>query len=288
MNVAFYGVTAWGNAALEHLLDAGVDVWRVFTRTEAGPCPHFPIENFADFARRRGCAVIVDRTPDDDRELLGEMQRQRVDLLISAGFHRKIGTASIAAASLAVNIHPSLLPRYRGSAPSNWVIVNGEQETGVTLHGMTSTFDGGPIYIQRRMPIGTTETAGELRRRQAVMVGEVLSEFLAALRHGSIPPPQIQDEREATTYRAITRDASRVDPTGSVKAILNLVRGTTPWPGPWLEINGTGFDILDAAPAGDSSALPVNSRACESTTVVIPGSDGAVRYHLSASPRTDD
>jgi UDP-4-amino-4-deoxy-L-arabinose formyltransferase/UDP-glucuronic acid dehydrogenase (UDP-4-keto-hexauronic acid decarboxylating) len=286
MKVAFYGVTAWGNTAFARLIEAGFEVWRVFTRTEAGPCPHFPVENFATFARARGCAVVLDRSADDDPSLLAQLAAAKIDLLVSCGYHRKIGAASIAAVGQAINVHPSLLPKYRGSSPSNWVIVNGETHTGVTLHAMTSRLDSGDIFVQQRMSIGSTETAGELRLRQAAVMADVLEQFSNRLRSGTAPRPIPQNDAEAKSYRAITRADARVDPVLPVRTILDLVRGTTPWPGPWLELDGIARGIRRATPIAAPASLPGRVFARSEAAASIAARDGALRYELEpVAPR---
>ncbi len=134
-----------------------------------------------------------------------------------------------------VNIHASLLPAYRGAAPINWAIINGERKTGITTFLIDEGMDTGEILIQRSITIGEDETAGELEDRLALLGAEVILETIEGLSDGTITPIS-QPEEGASLAPRLNRDDARIDWERPASAIHNLVRGTNPWPGGWTKL----------------------------------------------------
>lgn len=132
-----------------------------------------------------------------------------------------------------INLHGSLLPKYRGAAPVNWAIYNGETETGVTVIHMTPRLDSGPMIAQRKTEIGPSETAVELERRLAQLgveaVREAIDKLAAAAPGESLGDPQ--DKSQATKAPRLTKDDGLVDWSRPAHAIFNQVRALKPWPG---------------------------------------------------------
>ena len=131
-----------------------------------------------------------------------------------------------------INIHASLLPRYRGAAPINWVILNGEKETGVTSMQMSEGLDTGDMLIKKSTPIGENETYEELYERLSVMGGEVLKETLYALENNTLTPEK-QDDELSCYSPMIKKEMSALDFTKSAQEVHNIIRGVT------------GFTMLD-------------------------------------------
>ena len=127
-----------------------------------------------------------------------------------------------------INVHASLLPRYRGAAPVAWAIIRGERETGITTFRMDAGMDTGPVLLQRATAIGPDETAGELAERLAVLGAEVLLETLDRL---ETLAPQPQDSRAATLAPRLRKEDGLLDWTEPAAALAARVRGLNPWPG---------------------------------------------------------
>ena len=144
-----------------------------------------------------------------------------------------------------LNVHFSLLPKYRGAAPTNWAIVNGENETGVTTMFMEPTLDTGPILLQRATRIGPTETAPELMQRLSEIGAESLSETLANL---DTITPKPQDDSEATFAPIIKKEDGLIDWTRPAAKIERAIRGFQPWPTAYTSFNSKGLTIWDAQP----------------------------------------
>jgi methionyl-tRNA formyltransferase len=129
-----------------------------------------------------------------------------------------------------INIHASLLPKYRGAAPINWAIIKGETQTGVSSFLIETGVDTGKILLQRAIPIGVDETAGELHDRLAVLGAQVLLDTLAGIKTETIHP-QVQHLAAGTAAPKLTHEDGRINWGKGAKAVHNQVRGMNPWPG---------------------------------------------------------
>jgi methionyl-tRNA formyltransferase len=144
-----------------------------------------------------------------------------------------------------INVHFSLLPLYRGAAPANWAIVNGERVTGVTTMFIEPTLDTGPILLQSKTEIGKTETAPELMERLAEIGASLLSETLARLRDLT---PRPQHDRDATFAPMLMKEDGLIDWSRSAVEIERRVRGFQPWPNAYTTFNSKGLTIWRAQP----------------------------------------
>lgn len=144
-----------------------------------------------------------------------------------------------------INVHFSLLPKYRGAAPTNWAIVNGDKETGVTTMFMEPTLDTGPILLQHATKIGETETAPELMQRLSETGAELLSETLARLDELT---PQTQDHRQASFAPIIKKEDGLIDWSRPAVVIDRAIRGFQPWPTAYTTYNSKGLTIWEAQP----------------------------------------
>lgn len=151
----------------------------------------------------------------------------------------------------AINVHASVLPRFRGVAPINWVIMTGERETGVTTMFMAKKVDAGEIILTRKTPIGDMETAGELYDRLAVLGADLLIETLELVDAGAAPRAA-QDPSGVTYARKLRKSDGEVDWSGDAGRVYDRVRGTTPWPGAFTWYRGKVLRVLKAA-RGESS-----------------------------------
>jgi methionyl-tRNA formyltransferase len=143
-----------------------------------------------------------------------------------------------------INVHFSLLPRYRGAAPVNWAIVNGEEQTGVTTMFLEEELDAGPILLQRETHIGATETAPELMMRLADLGSELLGETLSRL---DTITPRPQHKRDATFAPMLKREDGLIGWSNSAFIIERLVRGFQPWPGAYTHVKSGRLSVWRAA-----------------------------------------
>lgn len=145
-----------------------------------------------------------------------------------------------------VNVHSSLLPKYRGAAPANWAIARGETVSGVSTMRLVPKMDAGDVLLQREVEIGPAETAAELNARLAPVGAELLLETLAGLEVGSLEP-QAQDESAVTFAPLMKRADGEIDWTMGAGEILNRMRGFDPWPGAYTSRGGKRLHVRGAA-----------------------------------------
>jgi methionyl-tRNA formyltransferase len=156
----------------------------------------------------------------------------------------------------AFNMHGSLLPKYRGRAPINWAILQGEQETGVTLHHMVKRADAGDIVDQERVPILPDDTAKDVFSKAVKAARLVLERQLDALTHGTAPR-RAQDESQATTFGGRKPEDGRIDWTQDAKKIYNLIRAVTqPYPGAFTDVGEDRLLIWWAQPLTEPTGPP--------------------------------
>lgn len=167
------------------------------------------------------------------------------ELMVTAAFGQILSQEILDIPPLGcINVHASLLPKYRGAAPIQWAIINGEQITGVTTMLTEAGLDTGPILLKKETAIAENETAGELFGRLADIGATLLKETLAALSAGTLQPVP-QNEAEATRCTMIKKETGRADFSKTSRQVHNLVRGVSPWPGAYAELEGETVKIWE-------------------------------------------
>ena len=157
-----------------------------------------------------------------------------------------------------INVHSSLLPKYRGAAPINWAMLNGEEETGVTIMHMAEALDAGDIIAQAATPIDLNENVEQLHDRLAVMGAELLGKMVKAIADGTAPRTP-QDESQYTYAPMLSRDMSPIDWSRPALDIHNQIRGLVPWPATTMELAGTKFKVFAAFLTGETSDQPAGT-----------------------------
>lgn len=190
-------------------------------------------------------------------ELAAWLRDHRADVALVMAYGRILPADVLAAPRRgAMNLHASLLPRYRGAAPINWVIVNGEAQTGVSLMQMDEGLDTGPVYSRHVLDLTDTETAGTLADRIATLAAHVVRADLAAAVDGRLVA-QPQDERHASHAPLIEREHLRIDWSKPAVDVWRLIRGMEPKPGAFTLLGGKVLRIHDARPL--PGPMPVNA-----------------------------
>jgi methionyl-tRNA formyltransferase len=169
-----------------------------------------------------------------------------------------------------INVHSSLLPRYRGAAPIHWAILNGDAETGVTTMMIDEGLDTGPVLLARATPIGPEETTPQLEARLSQMGGALLIETIDGLVSGAVTP-RPQDHSAATVARMLRKEDGRIDWTLTADAITRRVRGLTPWPGTFTTCAGSELKVLRAAVGVAAGGAPGTIVAMGDALVVACG-----------------
>ncbi|MGA8753936.1 methionyl-tRNA formyltransferase, partial [Candidatus Deferrimicrobium sp.] len=152
-----------------------------------------------------------------------------------------------------INVHASLLPKYRGAAPINWAVARGETGTGITIMRMDEGMDTGPMLYVREMPIGGEDTAETMFSKLSVLGAEALREAMRKLWEGTLCETP-QDAALATYAPKLTKEHGRIDWSRPAGEVRNLVRGMTPWPSAFALHAGKKLKVLSSAVAGESGA----------------------------------
>jgi UDP-4-amino-4-deoxy-L-arabinose formyltransferase/UDP-glucuronic acid dehydrogenase (UDP-4-keto-hexauronic acid decarboxylating) len=267
-----------GCAGIESLLAQGYEIVGVFTHADSND-ENLWFESVAELAARRNLPIFA---PDDInhplwRDRIGELQP---DVLFSF-YYRKLVSKEILAIPAAgcFNLHGSMLPKYRGCAPANWAILNGETSTGVTLHHMTTRPDAGDIVGQREVKIEPTDTASELNRKLVEAARPLLQELLPLIKQGRAPRTP-QDEAAATYFGRRSPADGEIDWTQSATHVANLVRAVTrPYPGAFTHARSTEVLIWEAEAIASQPGKPPGTITSSNPLEVACG-DGALRVHF--------
>ncbi len=265
-----------GAASLETLLELGVDVALVVTHEDA-PGEQIWFRSVRDLARSAGVRAIAPANVNEP-EPLAIVASAAPDFLFSFYFRHMLTRPVLALAKRgALNLHGSLLPRFRGRAPVNWVLIEGESETGLTLHYMDKKPDHGDVVAQRAIAIGRDDSALSLTRKLAGVARELLRDAIPKLAAGTAP--RIAQEHERSTYYGGRRpEDGAIDWHAPAERVRNLIRALTdPWPGAFTAVRSRAFSIwwaettpLDVArPPGELFFAP-------SGAVCIAAGDGAL------------
>ena len=179
-------------------------------------------------------------------EAIEELKKYDFDIAVVAAFGQILPPAVLDMPKYGcVNVHASLLPRYRGAAPIQWAVINGDKETGVTTMQMGPGLDDGDILLQETVPISPDETGGSLFDKLAVTGGKLILKTLSGIEAGTIKPRK-QDETAATHVGMIRKDMGDLDFTRSAAELERLVRGLNPWPSAYTFLDGKMLKIWKA------------------------------------------
>lgn len=191
-----------------------------------------------------------------------------------------------------INVHGSLLPRYRGAAPIQWSVIHGEHETGVSIMQLDEGMDTGPVFLERRVPIDPDETSGELLARLAPIGAQALLDALAAIAAGT-GHPQAQDHAAASHAPMLAKRDGFIDFTQPAEAVAARIRGVDPWPGAQAQLRGQPVKLFRAQPAPGRSTVPAASTVPTASVApaasTVPGTVLAIDAagaHIAASGGT--
>ena len=174
-----------------------------------------------------------------------------------------------------INVHGSLLPRYRGAAPVQWAVIDDAHETGVSIMQLDEGMDTGPVYLERRVAIDPDETAGELLARLAPIGAQSLLEVIAALAAGTARA-EPQDHARASHAPMLAKRDGAIDFTRPAAAVAARIRGVDPWPGAHAVLRGQPVKLFRARAVGGDAGAPGTVLAIDPAGVRIAAGDGAV------------
>ena len=256
MRIAFMGTPDFSVPAFDALLAAGHEIACVYTQPPR-PAGRGQKERKSPVHLRAESENIAVRSPVSlkDPEAQAEFAALDLDAAVVVAYGLILPQPVLDAPRLGcINIHASLLPRWRGAAPIQRALLAGDSETGVTIMQMDAGLDTGPELLRDSVTIGPDMTAGELHDALSELGGRLIAEALAGLESGTIVPVP-QSEAGATYASKIARGEERIDWRKSADEIARHIRGFAPWPGAWFEADGERIKVL-AAETADGAEVP--------------------------------
>jgi methionyl-tRNA formyltransferase len=269
MRLIFLGTPAFAVPTLEATVKAGHEVAAVLTQPDR---PRGRGQNPAASPVKQAALGLGLTVYQPERvrrpEAVEYLRGMGCDAMVVVGYGQMIPQVVIDLAPFGIiNVHASLLPKYRGAGPIQWAIVRGEERTGVTTMRIDAGLDTGDMLLQAETGIGPEENAVELGRRLAVMGADLLVETLEGLREGRIVPEK-QDDAQATLAPLLRKEDGAIDWTEPAQAIHNRVRGLQPWPGAQTSFRGAPLHVWRTkSPTGGSGA----DEGVRPTTEKFPG-----------------
>ena len=279
MRVVFLGTPAFAVPTLNALMAAGHEVVAVFTQPDRPKGRGNQLTESSVKAAARGFGLTVYqperiRRPENV-ELLSAL---KADIMVVVGYGQIIPQTVIDLPKSGIlNVHASLLPKYRGAAPIQWAIANGESITGVTIMQIDAGLDTGDMLLKSELAIGPAETAPELSLRLAPLGAELLVEALRKIELGGLARDK-QNDAEATLAPILKKEDGLVDWSRPAAQIYNRLRGFQPWPGAYTVFRGQQMNIVQAQLAEDSSVEP--GRLLVSKRRLIAGGGGQTSLEL--------
>src|SRR5882672_3878660 len=282
LNLVFMGTPEFATTILAGLIDAGHRVRAVYSQPPrpAGRGHRMQPSPVQELAERCGIPVHCPVTLRN-AETRAEFAALEADAAIVAAYGLILPAPILAAPRLGcLNVHASLLPRWRGAAPIQRAILAGDTETGIAIMQMDEGLDTGPVLLQQAIPIGPKETAGELTGRLAGLGAQMIVEALDGVAAGTLTaPPQPADG--ATYAKKLRREEAQLDWRGAAAALERQVRAFDPWPGTFFVIGSERIrvlaaDALPSPPAAPGSVLD--------DRLTIACGDGALRPSFVQRP----
>src|SRR6266853_44669 len=271
MFLVFCGTPSFAVPTLERLVEGGHSVPLVVTQPDRprGRGMEVAVSPVKDAATRLGIAVLQPASIKNNSEFRHQLAALAPDAIIVVGYGRIIPQWMIDLPRLGnLNLHASLLPKYRGAAPIQWAIANGESITGVTTMRIDAGLDTGDILMQRETAIGTEDTAETLGPKLASIGAELMVETLRRLESGHIRPAP-QDHAQATLAPILKKEDGRMDFSRPARDLFNRLRGFQPWPGAFTTFKGKTLQVHRAQPGQHAGTLRHGELAVEGARLFV-------------------
>ncbi|MDE6590166.1 MAG: methionyl-tRNA formyltransferase [Oscillospiraceae bacterium] len=245
MRIVFMGTPEFAVPSLKGLVESGYEVCGVFTQPDKPKNRGMRLQRppVKEYALSIGLPVFQPERMRDGTAL-GILQELKPDLIVVAAYGKILPTDILNLPAMGcINVHSSLLPRYRGAAPINWVILDGENETGVTIQYMEEGVDTGDILAQAKTPIDLDENAASLYDRLALMGADLLVKTVKALEEGTVNAIP-QDDSLSCHAPMLSKELSPMDWRKTARQLHDQVRGLYPWPAATAVLDGIRCKVL--------------------------------------------
>ncbi len=271
MILVFCGTPRFAVPTLERLIEAGHSIPLVVTQPDRplGRGMEMAVSPVKEAALRLGIVVAQPAAIKNNAEFRNQLTTIRPDAIIVVGYGRIIPQWMIDLPRLGnLNLHASLLPKYRGAAPIQWAIANGDSVTGVTTMRIDAGLDTGDILMQRESLIGPDDTAETLGPRLASVGADLMVETLRGLDSGQVRPTP-QDHSQATLAPILKKEDGRMDFARSANDLFNRLRGFQPWPGAFTAFKAKTLQVRRAQPLQRPVQLAPGVLAVEGTRLFV-------------------
>ena len=279
MRILFMGTPEFAVASLRRLVEDGHEICGVFTQQEkhknrGHKLTFSPVK---EYALTQNLPVYQPlKMRDGEAEAL--VKQLAPELIVVAAYGKILPEEILNTPPYgSINVHSSLLPKYRGAAPINWAILDGEAETGVSIMYMAKELDAGDVILQKTTPIGEQEDAQALTARLAELGAQALSEAVEALRNGTASRTP-QDASRQTYASMLSREMSPIDWNRTARQINCQVRGLIPWPCATTELAGQRFKIYETALGRETAAAPGTVLSAGKQGIEVACGDGRSLY----------
>lgn len=276
MRIVFMGTPEFAVATLRQIVEDGWEVVAAYTQPDKPknrgmkliPTP------VKEYAMSVGIPVYQPQSCRDE-ETLAQIRSLEPDVILVAAYGKLLPQALLDIPKVAIlNVHSSLLPQYRGAAPINWAVLNGDAETGVTIQYMAAELDAGDILLTERTAIADDEDAGQLYNRLAALGGKAASEALRRLRDGTATRmPQVYGPQYQYAS-LLSREMSPIDWNKNARVIVNQVRGLIPWPCATTDVAGVRWKVYRAEPGEATDRAPGTILSADKTGIVVAAGEG--------------
>ncbi|OGX26253.1 MAG: methionyl-tRNA formyltransferase [Omnitrophica WOR_2 bacterium GWF2_38_59] len=290
MNIMFFGSDDFALAHLETLLSSHHNVVGCVTQP--------------DRPKNRGMKVVVSPIkecalknnievfqPDDlsDNDFVSALKKINAEIFVVIAYGKFLPDQLIGMPAYgAINVHGSLLPKYRGAAPINWAIINGDTETGVTIIRINAKMDAGDILSSEKVQILKDDTSISLREKMKECGKRLLLDTISGIKKGSLKV-KAQDPKKASFASKLSKETGKIDWNKSAKEINDLIRGLQPWPGAYTFLNGKTLKILSAQIV-KACAKPGQVVGISSEGILVAAKEGALllkEVHLQDAKAMD-
>lgn len=261
MKIIFLGTPEFAIQTLEALLNTKwIEVLAVCTQTDkqAGRGKHIVSPPVKNLALQKGILVLQTKRISKEKEIIEKIKELKPDIFVSSSYGQILSQEILDIAPV-INVHGSLLPKYRGAAPINWAILNGEKETGISIMKTELSLDTGPIILQEKCNIDENETSVELFKKLSSLGAKTLIKALELIRDGKAKYTP-QDNSKATFAPMLKKEQGKINWNKSSFEIHNQIRGLQPWPSAWTIYKGRTIKIWDC-----------RGVACNARTTGSPG-----------------
>lgn len=264
MKIVFMGTPEFAVESLRAMVEAGYDIIGVVTQPdrEKGRGKEVQMTPVKKYALSKNIPIFQ---PDRIKkpEAMEQLRQWKADFFVVAAFGQILSKEILEMPTFGcINVHASLLPKYRGAAPIQWAILNGEQETGITIMKMETGIDTGDILAQKAVPILETDTGDSLFEKMSIAGAELLVETLPYIKAGQIVARR-QDESEATQVTILQKEMGKVDWRRSARELDCLVRGLNSWPGAYCNFREKKLKIWVARAISKAQMLEHNIKSSD-------------------------